>query len=70
MLKTFHIVKSRQGVYMYMLVFSNVGFMGMPILQSACGENGSTTVFYVAVFNIYFNPFFINYYSFRIVIMH
>ena len=55
---------------MFTLVFSNVGFMGMPILQSACGENGSTTVFYVAVFNIYFNPFFINYYSFRIVIMH
>lgn len=66
MLKTFHIVKSRQGVYMFMLVFSNAGFMGMPILQAACGENGSTAVFYAAVFNI----FFINYYSFRIVIMH
>ena len=55
---------------MFMLLFSNVGFMRMPILQAAGGENGSTAVFYAAVFNIYFNPFFINYYSFRIVIMH
>ena len=53
MLKTFHIVKSGQGVYMYMLVFSNVGFMGMPILQAVCGENGSTAVFYAVAFNIF-----------------
>lgn len=55
MLKTIHIVKARQGVYMFMLIFSNVGFMGMPILQAACGENGSTAVFYAAVLNIFFN---------------
>ena len=55
MLKTIHIVKARQGVYMFMLIFSNVGFMGMPILQAACGENGATAVFYAAVLNIFFN---------------
>lgn len=55
MLKTMKIVKSRQGVYMFMLIFSNVGFMGMPILQAACGENGTTAVFYAAVLNIFFN---------------
>lgn len=55
MLKTMHIVKARQGVYMFMLIFSNVGFMGMPILQAACGENGATAVFYAAVLNIFFN---------------
>ena len=55
MLKTMHIVKARQGAYMFMLIFSNVGFMGMPILQAACGENGDTAVFYAAVLNIFFN---------------
>ena len=55
MLKTMHIVKARQGVYMFMLIFSNVGFMGIPILQAACGENGTTAVFYAAVLNIFFN---------------
>ena len=38
---------------MYMLVFSNLGFMGMPILQAVCGENGSTAVFYAVAFNIF-----------------
>lgn len=55
MLKTMHIVKARQGIYMFMLIFSNVGFMGMPVLQAACGENGTTAVFYAAVLNIFFN---------------
>lgn len=55
MLKTMHIVKARQGVYMFMLIFSNVGFMGMPILNAACGEDGPTAVFYAAVLNIFFN---------------
>ena len=55
MLKTMHIVKARQGAYMFMLIFSNVAFMGMPILQAACGENGATAVFYAAVLNIFFN---------------
>ncbi|MFQ9514814.1 MAG: AEC family transporter [Eubacterium sp.] len=55
MLRTMHIVKARQGVYMFMLIFSNVGFMGMPILQAACGEDGPTAVFYAAVLNIFFN---------------
>lgn len=55
MLKTMHIDKSRQGVYIFMLIFSNIAFMGIPILQAACGEQGSTAVFYIAVLNIFFN---------------
>lgn len=55
MLKTMHIVKSRQGAYMFMMIFSNVAFMGMPILNAACGEDGPTAVFYAAVLNIFFN---------------
>lgn len=55
LLKTMHIQQTRQGAYMFMLIFSNVAFMGIPIVQAAFGEQGSTAVFYVAVFNIFFN---------------
>lgn len=55
MVKTMNIVRSRQGAYMFMLIFSNVGFMGFPILQAACGSQGDTAVFYAAVLNIFFN---------------
>lgn len=55
MVKTINIVPSRQGAYMFMLIFSNVGFMGLPILQAACGPLGGTAVFYAAVLNIFFN---------------
>lgn len=55
MVKTLHIKRSRQGAYMFMLIFSNVGFMGFPILQAACGAQGDTAVFYAAVLNIFFN---------------
>lgn len=55
MVKTMNIVRSRQGAYMFMLIFSNVGFMGFPILQAACGRQGDTAVFYAAVLNIFFN---------------
>lgn len=55
MVKTLNIVRSRQGAYMFMLIFSNVGFMGFPILQAACGAQGGTAVFYAAVLNIFFN---------------
>lgn len=55
MAKTMNVVRSRQGAYMFMLVFSNVGFMGFPILEAACGAQGDTAVFYAAVLNIFFN---------------
>lgn len=41
-----------QGVYMFMYIFSNVGFMGFPILDAVFG---ATTVFYAGIFNIIFN---------------
>ena len=53
--KTIKIVKQRQGAYMFMLIFTNCGFMGLPILQAAFGENGATAVFYAAILNIFFN---------------
>lgn len=46
--------KPQQGVYMFMTVFSNVGFMGFPVVDSIFGVQG---VFYAAVFNCVFNIF-------------
>lgn len=46
--------KPQQGVYMFMTVFSNVGFMGFPVVDSIFGVEG---VFYAAVFNCVFNIF-------------
>ncbi len=46
---------SQQGPYMFMLIFSNLAFMGIPILQAAFGENGDTAVFYASVLVIFFN---------------
>lgn len=55
MYKTIRISKNRQGIYMFMMIFSNVGFMGIPILRAACGDQADLAVFYAAVINIFFN---------------
>lgn len=55
MLKTIHIVPKRQGIYMFMFIFSNVGFMGIPILRAAFGSQADVAVFFAAVLNIFFN---------------
>ena len=52
---TIKIKKYRQGLYMFMLVFANVGFMGFPILKAACGDKGDLAVFYAAILNVFFN---------------
>ena len=46
------IPKKERGQYMFMLTFSNVGFMGIPVVQSLFGNEG---VLYAAVVNIAFN---------------
>ena len=66
MMKTMHIIGSRQGAYMFMMIFSNVGFMGFPILQAACGAGGDTAVFYAAILNIFFN---ISAFSYGVIII-
>lgn len=40
------------GVYRFMVMFSNVGFMGYPIAQALYGQEA---VFYVSLYNIVFN---------------
>lgn len=54
----------KQGVYMFMYIFSNVGFMGFPILDSVFG---ATAVFYGGIVNIIFN---LACYSYGIVVIN
>ena len=44
--------ESKQHVFRFITIFSNVGFMGYPVLESIYGGIG---VFYAAIFNIAFN---------------
>lgn len=44
--------KKSRGLYMFMAVFENIGFMGIPIINAIYGPKG---VLYTAVVNIIFN---------------
>lgn len=44
--------KKKQGLYAFMMTFSNIGFMGFPVISSLFG---ATAVFYTAIINIIFN---------------
>jgi len=46
--------KKDTGVYQFAILFSNVGFMGFPVLSSVFGEE---SIFYAAMFNIPFHFF-------------
>jgi len=48
----FKLPKNKQQVFRFITIFSNVGFMGYPVLESIYGGVG---VFYAAIFNIPFN---------------
>ena len=50
--KCMRIPVSQQGMYMLMLTYGNVGFMGFPVLNAIYG---GTAVFYAAILNIVFN---------------
>lgn len=52
LVKIMRIPKQQQGLYMFMTVFSNIGFMGFPVLQAIFGD---ASVFYAAIFNMGFN---------------
>jgi predicted permease len=52
MVKVMHIPIHQQGLYMFMFTYSNVGFMGFPVINSIYGSTG---VFYAAIVNIIFN---------------
>lgn len=44
------------GIYQYIVMFSNVGFMGYPVVEAVLGKEA---VFYTAIFNLPFNFFVI-----------
>jgi len=52
LVKAMRIPKKQQGLYMFMTVFSNVSFMGFPVLQAIFGDG---SIFYAAIFNMGFN---------------
>ncbi|WP_249028933.1 AEC family transporter [Tannockella kyphosi] len=52
LVKLLRIPKEKQGLYMFMTVFSNVGFMGFPVIESIFG---SEAIFYAAIINMGFN---------------
>ena len=55
--------KEDTGIYQFMVVFGNVGFMGFPVVQSIFG---TASIFYVALFNI---PFTILSFSLGIIMV-
>ena len=52
LVRILRIPKEQQGVYMFMTVYSNIGFMGYPVVNAIYGPTG---VFYASIFNIIFN---------------
>lgn len=52
LIKGLRIKKPREGLFIFMTIFSNVGFIGFPVMQSIFGN---TAVFYTAIFNLMFN---------------
>ncbi len=50
--KILFVNKKQLNLYIFMNTFSNVGFMGFPIIQALCGNVG---LFYAAMFNLIFN---------------
>jgi hypothetical protein len=51
LVKVLRFPKKQQGIYMFMFTFSNVGFMGFPLVNAVFG---SDAIFYTAIINIIF----------------
>lgn len=64
LVKVMRIPKQQQGLYMFMNTFSNVGFMGFPIISALYGEKG---VFYAAIINIIFN---LSVFTYGVIMIH
>lgn len=62
--KLLRLPKEQQGVYAFMMTFSNVGFMGFPLVSAIFG---SGAVFYTAIINIMFN---ISGYTIGLLMLH
>lgn len=49
--KLLRVSKEETGIYRFMTVFPNVGFMGFPVVKAVFGQGA---VFYAAIFNLFF----------------
>lgn len=54
LVKIMRVPKQQQGLYIFMTVFSNIGFMGFPVMKAIFGNEA---VFFTAIFNMIFNLF-------------
>ncbi len=50
--KLFRVKRNSTGLYVFMATFSNVGFMGFPVISALAGDVG---LFYAAIYNLVFN---------------
>lgn len=48
----FRVPKAKRGPYLFMMMFGNVGFMGMPLTEALLGEDA---LIYAVIFNVIFN---------------
>ena len=64
LVKLLRLPKQQQGVYAFMMTFSNVGFMGFPLVNAVYG---SEAVFYTAIINILFT---ISSYTIGLLLLH
>lgn len=62
--KALRVKKSQLGLYTFMATYSNVGFMGFPIIKALSGDVG---LFYAAIFNLIFN---LSIYTFGVWLMN
>lgn len=53
-IKLLRINKSQSGLYIFMTVFSNVAFMGIPVMNAIYGKD---SIFYLTIYNMLFNLF-------------
>lgn len=52
LVRVIRIPRHQRGIYMFMTVFSNIGFMGFPVMKAIFGNEA---VFYTSIFNMIFN---------------
>ena len=52
LVKIFRIKRASSGLYIFMTAYSNVGFMGFPVIEALSGPVG---LFYAAIYNLMFN---------------
>lgn len=50
--KLFRVKKEDTGLYIFMHTYSNIGFMGFPVIEAMLGQ---VALFYAAIFNLIFN---------------